>query len=94
MSGLLRLAGALLLLAPISCVTVFAEDFSQEGEHWRIWVEEVRTGWWGYSTGHADPGSDLCERYVFEEAVGNTDSRNRSCARFWQSPLSHHLADA
>lgn len=49
-------ARALLLLAPISCATVLAEDFGQSGDHWRIWVDEVRTSRWGSLDGYATGG--------------------------------------
>ena len=63
MSGPLALVGALLLLAPISCATVFAGDFGQAGDDWRIWVDDVKTSYWGESY---VTGAESCEPPTLE----------------------------
>ena len=93
MSGPLPLVGALLLLAPISCVTVFAQDFGQAGDLWRIWVSEVRTGADNYYTGREVWDLDHhCYWLKPGELIEPSSLGSHYCPEFYQPPAGlQHL---
>jgi len=71
------LLAALLLLAPISCATVFAQDFGHSGDHWGIWIDEVRTSGWGFLDGYATGGSSGSETFDVTDVEAYQASSDR-----------------